>query len=132
MLKWLLDRYRRTYERPPQAHVEIADDGFAVVSPDGARSLVRWSRVVTVVTYKNDNFSTDEIIIAFELAERPGELLEVSEEWRGFHDLFPLLEEKLGLVPNWYEEVMQPPFARNHRVLLQRTPPPPDDASGSG
>jgi len=85
--------------------------------------------VVSVVTWKYDKFAVDEVVIAFEVAERPGELQEVSEEWLGFQDLFAPIERELGLSPDWYQEVMQPPFATNRRVLFQRTSPPRDDAS---
>ena len=100
-----------------------------MVLPDGSRSLVQWSSVLSVVTWKYDKFTIDEIVLAFEVAERPGELHVVSEDWQGFRDLFAPIEREFGISPDWYGEVMQPPFATNHRVLFQRAPPPREDAS---
>jgi hypothetical protein len=104
--------------------VELTSDGFAVVFRDGARSEVRWASVIAVVAYKYDMFSYDEIVIAFEVLERPGVLQEVSEEWTGFCVMLDQLQRELGLSPDWYTEVMFPPFVTNLRVLLQRTPVP--------
>jgi hypothetical protein len=132
MLRWLRERLRRRNERPPTPHAELTSDGFAVVFPDGSRSEVRWASVIAVVTYKYDLLTSDEIVIAFEVLERPGVLQEVSEEWAGFQVLCDQLECELGLSPDWYQEVMLPPFETNYRVLLQRTPTLRDDKPGPG
>ena len=118
MLKWLLDRLHASENSPPLPRIELEDAGFAIVFPDGRCSSIRWKSVTRLVTFKRDNFSTDEVILSFEVAERPGIAHEVSEEWPGFRNLFSALQSELGITPNWYDKVMQPPFATNFQVLL--------------
>ena len=64
--------------------------------------------------------AVDEIMLRFETVEQPGTVVEVSEQWPGFGDLFEPLERELGITPGWYQEVMHPAFATNSRVLFTR------------
>lgn len=81
---------------------------------------MRWARVKRVASYKRDNLTTDEVMLVFEMAEHPSTVQEVSEEWPGFQDLLGSLERELGISPTWYLDVIQPPFAANHRILFDR------------
>jgi hypothetical protein len=65
--------------------------------------------------------TTDEIMVVFEVAESPGMVQEVSEEWVGFRELRGPLEERFGLSPDWFGQVMHPAFAPNYRVLYDPT-----------
>ena len=103
---------------PPQ--IVLEPEGFAVVAPDGQRHAVRWASVTRVGAYKQDNITTDEIRLVFEVAELPDRALEVSEEWQGFEDLFGALERELGISPAWYTEIILPAFAPTPRLLLDR------------
>ncbi|MFN8627383.1 MAG: hypothetical protein U0587_15545 [Candidatus Binatia bacterium] len=121
MLKGVRQFLRSLRREPaPEAQIELDELGFAVVAPDGKRFPVRWSSVTRVATYKRDNFNTDEIVLAFEVADRPGYVQEVSEEWPGFQELLAPLELNLGIGPSWYQEVMLPAFEANFRVLFDR------------
>jgi hypothetical protein len=48
--------------------------------------------------------------------------VQVSEEWRGFADLFEPLRVAFPSIPeDWYVVVMKPAFERNQRVLYDAT-----------
>jgi hypothetical protein len=109
---------------PPRIVLEA--DGFAVVAPDGQRHVLRWASVTRVGAYKRDHLTTDEICLVFEVTESPDSVLEVSEEWPGFKDLFGALERELGISPDWYREIILPAFEPTPRVLLDRRTPSTD------
>jgi hypothetical protein len=47
-------------------------------------------------------------------------VVEVSEEWPGFSELFAGLEAALGVSPAWYLEIMTPAFEPTPRLLYDR------------
>jgi hypothetical protein len=101
----------------------VRDDGFDVnAGPAGCESLA-WSAISRVAAYKYDLFAVDEIVLAFETNDRPDVLIEVSEEWPGFADLFVPLTRELGVEAGWYNDVMHPAFATNYRVIFEREVP---------
>jgi hypothetical protein len=116
MLNWL--RRLRARRLPPR--IDVLPDGFDLVAPDGERRPIRWASVTKIATYKIDLFTIDEIVLAIEVAESPGMVQLVSEEWAGFHDLRVQMEEHFGLSPDWYSQVMHPAFAPNYRVLYEK------------
>ena len=116
MLTWLKRRLQRRGARP---RIELAADGFAVVDPSGARYPVRWASITKIAAYKRDLLTTDEIILAIEVADSPGMVQEVSEEWEDFVELFAPLEQQLGISPAWYREIMTPAFETSFRVLFE-------------
>ena len=121
LLGWLTRFPRWPSSEPPvPPRIEIDAAGFSLRHPDGRRTLVPWTSVWRVATFKYDNWAVDEIVLAFETVEHPGVVMEVSEDWPGFGDLFGPLEQELGISPDWYNEVMQPPLATNYRVIFER------------
>lgn len=130
MLTW----FRRLRRPRIEPHIELAPDGFDVIGADGERHAVRWARVTRVATYKRDLLTTDEIILAFELVDRPGMVQQVSEECAGFRDLFAAMEQHLGISPAWLADVMTPAFVTNFRVLYERPEAgtPSDSGLGTG
>ena len=113
--------------RPPR--IELEPDGFATVGPAGDRHPIRWTGIVKVAAFKRDNFTTDEIVVVFEVDEQPGMVQAISEEWTGFADLFAPMEERLGISPSWYWEIMIPAFEPMYRVLYDRSEPRALDSS---
>jgi len=117
MLRWLR---RRLHTRRIQPRIALTADGFEIVGSEGECYPVSWAQMTKVATYKRDLLTSDEIMLAFELADRPGVVQEISEEWDGFSDLFGPMEKHLGISPLWYLDVMNPAFAPNFRVLYER------------
>jgi hypothetical protein len=118
-------RFRELLQgRPrPEPVIRIVDDGFELVSPgdQSTIALVRWRDVTRIHTYKIDLVTTDCIRLLFEFngGRAP---LQVSEEWRGFADLFaPLSAAFPSIPPDWYVEVMKPAFETNRRILYDAT-----------
>jgi hypothetical protein len=87
-----------------------------------SRETVQWEAIVCITAFKRDLVTTDEIILAFEVGERPSVVKAISEEWTGFADLFSPLSEQFGISPTWYLEIMTPAFAPTPRVLYDRRP----------
>jgi hypothetical protein len=126
MLNWLRAYVRRRKLRP---RIELLSDGFTTVAPNGDRFPVQWADVVRIAAYKRDLITTDEIILAFELVDRPGLVQEVSEEWDGCAELFGPMERHLGISSAWYREIMLPAFHTSFWVLFERAGAPALDST---
>ena len=124
LLRGLAARYRSRRDRPSLV-VEVDDDALTLRIGDDTRS-VRWDQVTRVYTYKRDRVMTDEIVLMFEFASPDGaaQALPVSEEWPGFTGVMQALPERLGISPEWYEQVMLPAFKASFTVLYERPAPP--------
>jgi hypothetical protein len=127
-LRGLFARRSKRSEPPPV--IEATADGFVLRRSDGTAEEVSWSAVRRVHAYKRDLLTTDEIRLLLEL-EPPGGLLELSEEWPGFEDLFGGMERALGVSPAWYPEIMLPAFAPTPRTLYPRADTPTAGADPS-
>lgn len=117
--------------QPEESRVVLEPGGFAVLTTRGRRFAVRWAGVRSVIAYKRDLFTTDEICLVFESDDFTG-AREVSEEWPGFPELFGPMEKEFGISPGWYMEIMTPVFEPTPRLLYDRAahPPPPVQAGG--
>lgn len=100
------------------AHVAITADGFTVTAGNGDCTVVRWTAVSLVATYKLDLLTIDEVMLAFEIDDRPA--VEVGETLDGFDTLAERMESELGIRHGWFGEVVRPAFATNYRVLYER------------
>jgi hypothetical protein len=127
VLAWIKRRLQRRDLRP---RIELTADGFAVVNPGGAWYAVRWASITKIAAYKRDLLTTDEIMLAIEVADSPRMVQEVSEEWENFAELFAPLEQRLGISPAWYHEIMIPAFETSFRVLFERPGRPVVEKSG--
>jgi len=99
--------------------IVVHDDGF-IVRKDDARIDIKWREVKQVFTYKVDCWGYDVIRLAFETSDLET-TVHVSEDAEHFSELmcaftgaFPEID------PEWYQKVMQPPFAENFTVLFKR------------
>ena len=112
-------RIARTRRREPP-RIVTDSEGFVVNVSDGKTLSVRWSDVVAVLAYKRDLLTTDEVILAFRQQPDPEVVLEISEEWPGFQDLFEPLSNALGIGDAWYLETTRKPFDTDFRILFDR------------
>jgi hypothetical protein len=116
MLTWLR---RRLAERNRPPRIELEPGGFATVRTTGTRYPIRWANITRIAAFKRDLLTTDEILLAIEVADRPGMVHEVSEQWLGFSELFAPMEQVLGISPSWYYEIMLPAFKPNYRIIYE-------------
>jgi hypothetical protein len=115
LLTWLRSRRR---PEPPRIITDPA--GFDVIWPSGERQSVRWAQVIRVLAYKRDHLTTDEVLVAFRQAEDPRLVVQVSEEWPGFRNLFEPMARELAVSDAWYLETTKRPFASDFRTLYER------------
>ncbi|MFL5383844.1 MAG: hypothetical protein ACJ8GN_15090 [Longimicrobiaceae bacterium] len=121
----MFSRLRSLFARRPNrgggpAVIEATADGFVLRPSGGAAVEVPWSAVRRAAAYKRDLVTTDAIMLVLELDAPAPALLELSEEWPGFADLFGGMERALGVSPAWYIEIMLPAFEPTPRVLYER------------
>ena len=91
--------------------VSVDNNGFNVRG-----SIVPWSTVLAIATYKRDLLVHDDICLAFKVGD--DSWIEVSEEEPGFQSLVAEVGRRYPDVPaDWLSEVMHPAFATNYRVL---------------
>jgi hypothetical protein len=118
-LKGLIGRMNR---KPEAGVVRVApsDDGFVASWEDGRSEELKWSEVERIFTYKVDCYAYDMIWLTFERGGHDG-ALHIREEAEGFQDLMSAMSKALPEInPEWYFNVMQPPFAENLTVLFER------------
>lgn len=100
--------------------VEYSDDGFMANWGDGRTEGVKWSEVERVYTYKTDCYAYDMLWLAFERSGHD-ESLHIREEAEGFQGLISAMGKAFPEInPQWYFNVMQPPFAENLTLLFVR------------
>ena len=109
---------------PEVVRVQTSDEGFEALWEDGRAEAVKWSEVERIFTYKVDCFAYDVIWLAFERRGHDG-AIHIREEVEGFQSLISALGKAFPEVnPEWYTDVMQPPFAENLTVLFERKAKP--------
>ena len=107
--------------------VVLGPDGFELRwEARGARRPVRveavaWDSVVSILAFKVDRWTVDEIRLAFEL--RDGRRVEISEECGGYPELVRELPERLvgcAAFEDWWPKVAFPAFEANLTVVFGR------------
>jgi hypothetical protein len=117
IFKHLGDLFRYKQPLKPIA-ICMTAEGFQLRQGSEATADVNWADVRKIVSYKHDNFSHDEIIVAFNLAS--GEVVEISEEWPDFSSVVEEMKRRFPNIPgDWYSNIMLPPFAANETVLYE-------------
>ena len=81
--------------------VRVSDEGFHLLDAADAEAVirsVRWTDVAKIQTYKLDLLTTDCICLLFE--SKSGQPpVQVSEEWKGFPELFGPLTTAFPIDP---------------------------------
>jgi len=107
----------------PPLSVRVTQEGLEVVRAGETLASVRWCDVTTILAYKYDLFTTDEICVGFLTSPDADSWLEISEEWRGFREATDKMDELFPGIPRkWYSAVMVPGFERKETVLWQCGP----------
>jgi hypothetical protein len=76
-----------------------------------------WSNVLTIVAYKVDLFTVDEINVEFTHANG---VLVVTEENPGFAEFMDEVVNRFPTALGWYSKVSQPAFATCTTVLYEK------------
>lgn len=108
MATWL-DRIRSRFAEASARHDTI---------PEDIRGQLPLSAIERVVFFKLDEFATDLICCEVEAS---GIVLFFHEEADGWKGLISYLEQLPGFRSDWYQAVVQPPFARSETVAYART-----------
>ena len=112
---------QRLHRPPNPPTIEATADGFALRAYDGTVVNVPWATVKRATAYKRDLYTTDAIMLALELDSPGRAVVELSEEWQGFAELFGGMERALGVSADWYLEIMQPAFEPTPRLVYDRS-----------
>ena len=117
VIKYLFGR-RRPKGPPRVRNVRILSDSFITTAIDESSQTVEWWDVARVVTYKVDCYAYDTIWLAFVRKSDHSEV-HIPEDSEGFMDLASALVARFpGVSPEWFFDVMQPPFAENFTILF--------------
>ena len=82
---------------------------------------IEWPEVQQVTAYKADLLTYDSVTLVFLLAGQRGQVT-LYEEMEGFEILMKAMTAALPIAPaNWYEQIIQPPFATNEMRLFSRS-----------
>jgi hypothetical protein len=83
-----------------------------------SKTAVKWQEINRVVVYKRDVYAFDLVCMGFTTAEGT---IELNEEMEGWATLVDALPHYLRGTPNraeWWNKVVQPPFAANPTTLF--------------
>lgn len=107
-----------------RAVIEIDDEGLKRTTylSDGSSNAVssKWREVSRIAAFKRDLFAYD--LLCFEFSDQKGNFV-VDEEMEGFDEMIHALPVRLPGAPEvseWWDKVVQPPFATNVTVLFVR------------
>lgn len=125
MWTWLKQLVPQLTCRSVQKRVRVVDELIVIGnSTAGETFAFHWGEIGAIETYKVDLVTTDEIRLAFKVADS---WHEVSEADEGFMPLAKAMSMQFPTIPEtWYLDVMLPAFATNQRTLWKRGVPPPD------
>jgi len=113
MLSNLLDRFWATKPRNVPK-IELTKTGFECTEAERSHSIP-WAQIEGIDAFKRDELTTD--LICLEIWVSDGSLL-LHEEMEGFASFRAAMEETLAISPDWFGEVMLPPFAANLRRIF--------------
>jgi hypothetical protein len=129
-MKRFLHNVRERIESRRQGRTEtvyeiVTDDAVCRVKwltteNEAGECSFRWDAVISVKTFKRDQFTTDCICLAF---ETPDGWFEVNEDMKPFGPFLEAVERGLPGFPRqeeWRMRVMNPAFAPNERELWRR------------
>lgn len=85
------------------------------------KEAVQWGEVVSVFAFKRDVFAYDLICFVFKTGERFVELREDMEGWDALIDALPAYLSGAPGEADWWNKIVQPPFATNWTTLYTRS-----------
>lgn len=92
------------------------DDGFTI-NTENIKSKIRWADITELNVYKTDLMTIDRIDMEIVYDDK---CITISEDLSGWHLFMRKTEEALpGMDKEWYNKVVQPPFATNHTTIYK-------------
>ena len=100
---------------PDKSNLEFATGGFILKNTG---RLCSWNEIEKIVAYKVDLLTIDDIRLDIDFPEF---VVTISEDDPGFELFLKKMKEALpGILENWYEKVVQPPFAANPTIIFNK------------
>lgn len=110
------------FQKPKHYLIQITDSGFSVFEINKKKHIefsAQWSEINKIEAYKLDQFTTDLLCVKIYLKNENA--YNLHEDMQGFYILLEALKERLpSYSDEWYEEVLQPPFEENLKVIYER------------
>lgn len=107
----------------PRQGILLHDDGFSLRKGSDELFSMKWQDIREVVAFKRDELTSDCICLSFR-ASSGDEYFEVNEEMEGFILLsVEMMRHIPSISPDWFDAVMQPPFATSSTRLFGDPPP---------
>lgn len=120
----LAARFRTARQGLPQSLIQFDQTGMTVTArhADGSESKteLKWNEVNGVVAYKRDCFTVDLICLGFTTPDGGVELNEEMDGWEALIDAVPSLVPGTTPKEEWWDKVVDLPFAANPTVLFSR------------
>ena len=100
--------------------IKVTSEGYSLHSRQKLIENLIWNEVFSIVAYKRDFLTEDQICIRFQCGDA---VHEVNEDMEGFDSLTSMLPEVFpDILPEWREAVVQPAFAPQVTLLWKRNP----------
>jgi len=96
------------------ATISTDEGGLSLAISDGRGWYVAWSAIERIETFKRDLITTDDVCLSFLTATGAHV---VDEEMDGWDALCRAMSARFAIAADWFDVVVQPAFATNHRVL---------------
>ena len=118
-------RLRISRRQFPEKTVIDSDNTELIVTdyfPDGATRFFKatWNEINGAVAYKRDCFAYDLLCIAFSTPDGSFETNEDMEGWKTLIEMLPIYLPGTPRSEEWWEKVVQPPFATNATTLFTK------------
>jgi hypothetical protein len=112
----LADQFQKAQE--DKGFFAYTNTGFNLTEQKGVKHY-NWSDIETIFGFKEDRFTTDEICL--DLFFHDNTSIRLTESTPGWYQFNRRLTQAIPTVPeNWDTEVVQPPFATNMTLLLDK------------
>ncbi len=110
------------FQKQKYYRIQVTDSGFSVFAINKKTHIefsAQWDEINKLEAYKIDQFTTDLLCIKIYLKNENA--YNLHEDMQGFYNLLEAFKEKIpGYSDKWYEEVLQPPFEENLKVIYER------------
>src|SRR6187549_3991879 len=131
---WIHRLFTRAFSRrrPTTLEIRLGAHDLTLVRVDGAaasaqtvESAFRWSDVQSISAFKRDQFTVDEVCLAFDVGWG---VVELNEDTKGYPELARDLPNRFpGFDIAGLSKIVLPPFSTNWSELWRRPPPTPPE-----